>query len=276
MRSIIALLLAGALMAPIAAQEPSLEDWTIGQHRWEGEIASGSGVEIVNPFGDVRVRSTGQDGDAGGVYLVAAIQHHNDDPRRPDFAVDETADGLRLAVRFAESVDGEAAGSADGQAEIPAAWRKRRVDVTVYLPPLARMRAETEKGLIEVKGLRGFVAARTDSGDIEIKAVENLDARTRHGDVKVQFRRTGWSGASHIETLAGSIWVELPRGADAAVDLETRGQITTDYSIEIDRDAGGLLKRGRARIGAADQRLTLKSNRGIIKLLESFVPADRT
>ncbi len=265
-----------ALAVQAAASEPSIEDWNISRHEWTGEAAEGTGVAIVNLHGDLRVRK----GTGGELYLLAVIQRHNDDPRRAEVATEAAAGETRLEVRYPKVPDtetgevspGEAASRVGVRQDIPEAWKKRRVDLTVFVPAGARVTARTSTGLVELKGLTGDVEATSDSGDLRIRTAGGVLARTQHGDVLAQFRRTDWSGNSEIETLTGNIRVELPHGGRADVHIETRGEITTDYSIEIRRRDGSLLKLGTAKIGEDGGRLVLKSNRGAIRLIESLVP----
>ncbi len=288
MRFMPSLLATCALAVPLIAGEPSPEDWNISRYEWTGETAEGSSVAIVNLHGDIRVRT----GNKGEVYLLAVIQRHNDDPRRAKVATEEGESEIRLEVRYPEVPSSEAGEVAPGNVapgapradvqhvppeggtrnNIPEAWTRRRVDLTVFVPPGARTTARTSTGLVELKGLTGDVEAMSDSGNLRIRTAGAVRAQTRHGDVLAQLRRTDWPGTAEIETLTGDIRVELPRGAPADVHVETRGEITTDYSIDIRRRDDSLLKLGSARIGEAGGRLVLKSNRGAIRLIESLVP----
>ncbi len=270
MEFLLTLLAACALAVPSTAAEPSLEDWNISRYEWTGEAAAGTRVSIVNLHGDLRVRT----GIEGELYLLAVIQRHIDDPRRLAVTA-EAGEGevsLEVGGSLSDVASSDAGPGGGAQPEILEAWQRRRVDLTVFVPPGACVSARAGSGLVELKGLSGDVEATSDVGDLRIRAAGGVRARTRHGDVLAQLRRTDWPGASEIETLTGNIRVELPRGGQADVVLETRGEITTDYSIEISRRADSLLKTGTARIGEAGGRLVLKSNRGAIRLIESLVP----
>ena len=109
---------------------------------------------------------------------------------------------------------------------------------------------------------------------MRVRIAGSLVAKTTHGELLAQFRRTDWQTPSRIETLTGDMRVELPRGGEADVRIATRGEITTDYSLEIRRSEGSQLKQGVARIGEAGGKLVLESNRGAIKLIESLVPKE--
>lgn len=259
MRAAIALSL--ALLAPASSlgAQPAPEDWTIERTEWRDPELAATSVEVINLHGDVRVRA----GDPVGVRLIALVQHHRDDPRAAEVAAEPTERGVRIEMRYPADPAGGAA----------AEWERRRVDVTVLVPPAAAVRVETATGLAEVKGLGSGVEARSRAGDIVVRAAGPIVARSDHGAIFAQPRRTDWPRPSRLETVTGEIRVELPRDGAAAVRLETRGEITTDYTIEIEPPGDGQLKRGTARIGAGGGALFLASDRGAIKLLRSPVPA---
>ncbi|MCP3963377.1 MAG: hypothetical protein GY719_36525 [bacterium] len=268
MRLFASLIAVCALAVPLRAEEPTLEDWTIARHEWSGELAEGHRVEIINVHGDVRVRAP----EGREVFFLALIQHHNDDPRRPEITTEQGEGRLKLEVLYPPAEDAE--GNEIPESEIPEAWRKRRVDLTVFVPKTAATSVTTAHGLAEVRGLRGDLEVSTEKGEIRARISGALRAKTVHGDVMAQFRRTDWASPSKVETLTGSILAEMPAGGEADVRIATRGEITTDYTLVITKPDGGRLKHGKARIGEAGGELVLESNRGAIKLIESAVPKE--
>ena len=90
--------------------------------------------------------------------------------------------------------------------------------------------------------------------------------------MRVLLRRTGYGGSAALSTLTGDIWCILLEGAGADVTLETRGPVTTDYSVEIDRQPGSPLKRGRIRVGDGGSAISLKSHSGGVRLQGLIVP----
>ncbi len=285
-----------AVSVSARAEELTSDEWTLLTDTWAGRLASGTSVEIRNLYGDLRVRKFGGEGSSSNnpkssvkgvgergsvaakdasednIHLVAAVQHHRDDPR-PVKIVAEEADGtLVLEVRYLDPAGTE--GGAD--AVVPEAWRKRRVDVTVYVPQATDTSVESKNGLVEIRGIQGAVTARTIGGHIDVRGLGPVDASSKNGKITVRYRSPRWQGVTRLETLTGEIEVEMPRNGRAKVELETRGNITTDYSVEISRKGDSHLKRAKAKIGKKGGDLILKSNRGPIKLVQGFVAADES
>jgi len=274
--------------------ESGSDEWTLRTDTWAGRLTSGTKVEIRNLHGDLRVRKFGGEGGSSShekgsvqevgvkhadapkgasednIHLVAAVQRHRDDPR-PVEIVAEEADGiLMLEVHYLDPT------GADGSAGavVSEAWARRRVDVTAYVPQATETSVEGKDGLVEIRGIQGAVTARTRGGAIDIRGLGPVNASSRNGKITVRYRSPQWQGVTRLETLTGEIEVEIPRNGRAKVELETRGSITTDYSVEIRRQGDSHLKRAKAKIGKKGGDLILKSNRGPIKLVEGFVAVD--
>jgi len=145
-------------------------------------------------------------------------------------------------------------------------WKRRRVDVTLFVPVEAELVAHTERGLIEAKGLESAIEAHSIWGDIVLSTGGPAVAYSERGKIDVHFGGTDWSSVARLQTLTGSISVLLPVDSNVAVEMETRGQLTTDFSLEVDHHPDGALKTGSAVVGEASAELYLSSDRGNLSL----------
>lgn len=250
-----------------ADREPQLEDWLIERFEQTWQVDEGAAISINNPWGNLVVRTH----QASEVYLLGHLQRHRDDPRQLDLQVErvETASGspttLALGVEFA---------AAAVEQQSPAAWDKRRIDITVFVPHAADLRFETGDGQLEVRGSAGHVEATTRSGTIKLRVAGSVDVRSQHGRVLAQFTRTDWRRPIEISTQTSEIRVEMPAGGRATVAIETRGEITSDFSTTIERHQASLLKTARLTVGDGGAAMRLSSQQGPIKILGSLVPSE--
>lgn len=254
MKRLVAPLLLSA-SAALCLAAPPLEEWRIERREWTRDSSGVAAVEVINPWGDVRVRG----GKPGEIYLLTVAQRHEQDPRELELLFRETPAGLAIETRF----------PAEAPAGATADWELRRVDLTVYLPKELPATIRTTRGLAEVKGLESELEVETGRGDVALRAAGRVRARSEHGSIQVQFSDAAWPAPSELDTVTGAISVELPDGAAARVELETRGDITTDFSLNIERAAGSQLKRGTALIGAGGQTLRLRSYSGALAIRRS-------
>ena len=232
--------------------------WSIDRFTWSGELAADTQVvRVVNEFGDVRTRPA----EDGRVDVSAVIQKRTDRADEPDIAIVASPGELLVEVRFPGA-------AIDPRLLEPGVRSDRRVDVVVFLPLRAQLHARTMDGLLEARGLGADAVLETRNGDVAVITSASVEARTVHGKIAAVFRDTNWTRRARLETLTGDISVELPQRIGVSAQISTRGEITTDYSIEIDRD--GLLRTARAEIGSGQQELIILSNKGGVKLLESI------
>jgi hypothetical protein len=248
-------LVAALSLTSVTAQEA---EWSIDRWAWSGP--AGEVIEVENVFGDLRIRGAATD----QVEVTAVLQHVVGDPRRLRVAIDES--GPALAVSVVVERDPTVAAPASETAEM----RRRRVDLVVMVPATAELRAWTDGGLLEVKGVDADVAAQTESGRILLKVGGGARVRSERGDVEVVFANANWDQAPEIVTGTGEALIWLPRMASVAASIATRGEISTDYSLSIARDPNEeRLKLAEARIDGGEFPLHIQSTRGRVRLLRA-------
>jgi len=261
-RTLVGAFLAGVALfgvgAPPVSAEPDLSDWKIEHEESSHPIAATGEIRIVNLRGGVTLRA----GETDLVVVSTVSQRHGDDPRTPEVRVEELPGGLAVDVDFAD----------DPKIEERAEWLKRRVDLGVAVPEGVTVSIRTADGDIEVKDLEGSADLATTSGKITFKGPGGIQARSDSGEVFAQLRRSNWPEPVAIETTTGEIRAELLEGANATAEIETRGPITTDFTVVIERKPGSMLKRGVATIGGGGQELRLTSYSGPIRLSAAIVP----
>lgn len=254
-----ATVLAAFACACVLAQEPGEESSGLKQtEQWIEHIEHGGTVRVLNPFGNVYARFGGY---ADEVEVLATIQHL--EQGRPRLEVARTPDGrkgLEVTVGFA----GRAAGARPEWAET-----RDRVDLVVFVPQGAVFDVETRDGEIEVKGIEGDVAASSIHGNMRITAVKGrVRAKSARGRIAATLENGVTEEAQDLRTETGDIEVYLWEDAHMDVRLATSGEISTDFSIEIEHrrfEEPG--KQGRARVGKGGPGLTLESKRGHLSLL---------
>lgn len=246
---LLTLLAVGSAGGAGAADEPAEAGWRVERVDRAEKLAAGATVTVENRRGDLRVRV----GEPGELALHGVAQHAEGEPALRIECV--AADG-GWTVRVIEP---------EGAA--PAADPRRRLDLSVAVPADAPLVLRAADGLIEARGFRAALRAETAAGEIRLRGSGAVELRSERGAVHVAFHPEAPRAPSRIETLTGAIEVELPPGADADALLETRGLLTTDFSLAVER-VGPLAKRGTARIGRGGPRLELISRTGDLRLLE--------
>ncbi|HXV78068.1 MAG TPA: DUF4097 family beta strand repeat-containing protein [Candidatus Polarisedimenticolaceae bacterium] len=233
----------GSVPASVSAADP---DWRKESLDWLEPIEPGGVVRVVNPLGDVHARFGGYE---ARVELLAVVQHDAARSAPPEVVIEHDGGGLRVAAR----------GDAPGQ----------RVDLVLFVPRGSPFDARTERGDIELKGLEGDVTLQSIEGDVTLRSVRGrVDAKTARGTLSAALEAGVTNDPQNLTTETGEIEVHLWDDANFTVRIETSGEISTDFSLEIEHlpfaEPG---KLGRAVVGRGGPQLHLSSKRGRVRLL---------
>jgi hypothetical protein len=238
------------------ASDPTLgKDWRLRRIEQRQTFAGDLPVRVVNPFGDVRLRSI----DDGETLLIAVAQGFTEDTVTA-FADLREDDGRIVAeVRFT---------NAEGIDVSPEQVGLRRVDLSLIVPGRGPLEVESGRGLVESKNLPVPLTIRSESGDVLVIARDAVDVDSTHGPVRVLYPPGVVPGPLAVTTLTGDVSVELPFGIDRTVTVETSGRITSDFTIIIKKVPGEPHKSGRIRLGEGGDAILLQSANGTVSILE--------
>ena len=269
--AVLALLLSGVLASATGAGEPGgasgESDWLLVTLKDSFSVAEGGRLVFEHLRGDVRVKTAETD----RVQVTALAQHHAEDPRKPAIRADAIDSGslqgsLRLSIDFAKLEIAERE-----------AWAKRRIDVGLLIPKGLEVEIETADGLIDVADAMAPARLTSLGGEISYKGSGSLTARSERGAVDVLIRQTGADQKLHLSSLTGDLSCTFLEGAEAQVSLSTRGPVTTDYSVTLERETGSPLKQGAVQIGSGGgSAVKLESHSGGIRLRALIASESRT
>ncbi len=240
-------------------------EWLMNTQKDAFAVTDGDLLTFLHTLGDVRIRTA----DTDRIQVTIIAQYHTDDPRAPiiRFVPGEAGDNSashKLMVNFAylEIAEDEA-------------WAKRRIDVGLLVPKGLRLQIETGDGLIEAEHLEAAVELKSVRGEITYEGTGDLTAHTERGSIRAHLSKTSATHSVALSSLTGDINCIFLEGANAQVEVSTRGPLTTDYSIDINRDAGSVLKQGRVQIGKDGSKIRIESHNGSVRLQGLIVPENR-
>ncbi|MCP3977851.1 MAG: DUF4097 family beta strand repeat protein [bacterium] len=254
---------ASLLWAETAPADPSPSKQTV--QRFE-TIDAGGTVRVRNPYGNVYARFGGYENK---VELLATIQRLDRDAPQLQLVTSRAGAGLEVGVGLGD--------------ETPVrqrdAGRSDRLDLVIYVPEGATFDVETYDGGVAAKGLHADVSVSSIKGDVSLRKIRGrVNAKSERGHVTVTFATGATDQAQTIATVTGEIEAYLWEDADADVRLATSGEISTDFSMQIEHrrhEEPG--KHGVAVVGNGGPKLELQSKRGRIRLLrlpKDFVPEE--
>ncbi len=263
---IMALLFTAPFLQTASAEENIAVDeqakWLFNTLKDSLVVQPGDTLSIRHVHGDVRVEAD----DTDRIQVTALAQYHPDDPRAPTirFASNPASDdnnGHELNIDFAYLEVAE-----------QQTWAKRRIDVGILVPKSMGLNIETVNGLIELKKIEADAELKSVRGDVNYRGKGNLAAYTERGDILTRLYDTYDKHQVELSTLTGKIQSVFLEQANATITLSTRGTISTDYSIGIERESGSVLKKGKVQIGDKGSSINIESNNGDIKLEGLNIP----
>ncbi len=207
---------------------------------------------VENFWGDLRVRGS----RTSSVRFHAVAQAPNRD-HLP-----------KLAVERSESVWAYRVVAGNESGAPPSGTR---LDLAVELPEDRGAAWETGDGLLEIRGLQGFVRAKSRKGPIEVRGTGPTHLVSEHGSIRWAVHPQLAPGTSELETVSAAIEVELPAGVAASVIMTTQGHFTTDFSLQV-QALGVLRKEARADLQGGGPLIRLTSQVGDLRLLARPAP----
>ncbi len=227
--------------------------------RWIENVETGKTIYVVNPYGNVYARFGGYDNE---LELLAAIQRLDPSRRQLEVVRSRTDGNLRIEVK--EKADDRA----DAQAT------KDRIDVVLFVPLGSTLDAQTEFGLIEVKGLKSDLIATSLTGNMRLRGIRGrIQAKSARGEISAALVTGGTTDGQEFTSETGDIEIYLEEDADIDVHIATSGEITTDFSLQIEHrrfEEPG--KYATARVGEGGPKLSVRSKRGRAKLMRQIKP----
>jgi len=239
---------------PPSADESAPEEFSRkNSDQWFEMLRPGQGVRVVNPFGNVYARFGGYENK---VEILATSQRLELDRPELEVRFSHGDERLRIEVGFS----GEAA---DG------AGTRDRVDLVIFVPEGASLDVKTADGFIEAKGLKSDLTSASVKGDMRIRAIQGrVNAKSERGAITVTLETGATADAQDFATETGDIEVWLWEDGGFNASLATSGEISTDFSLEIEhRRFEEPSKHATAIVGEGGPGLTLRSKQGRVRLL---------
>lgn len=237
----------------MCSQKETEKDWNAQRITWQGIIKHGTPIEIQNPYGDVRLRGT----DQPQVDVIAHAQMKLSDKHTITFLSQMEHGVLKLIVSYAGREEDTIKKNG-----------KRRLDMAVVVPHGSPLMVRTHKGSIQAKGIKNDVDFYSERGNISSSHHGHAVIGTRQGKISASLRGVNWDKPTELYSVLGSIEVYLPRQTSLAIEATTSGKITTDYSIQIQRNPGEKEKFATMTLGEGKNRLVIKNSSGAIEILE--------
>lgn len=141
-----------------------------------------------------------------------------------------------------------------------------KVHFTIRLPKNVRFAADDVNGNVNAEDLGREVRANSVNGNVDVSTTSWVQAETVNGRIKASMGDAGWNGTLKIESVNGSIELDMPGDLSADVKFSSvNGHIDSDFPLTISNgwpvghSASGI-------IGKGGRELAIKTVNGNVEL----------
>ena len=229
---------------------------------WHGQLTPGQSIEIKGVNGSIRAeKASGTE-----VTVEASKFARHSDVRSVTVQVVPHADGVTICAVYPSSDWGRPNECAPGSGgRMNTNNNDVRVEFTVRVPAGVRFIGRSVNGEVEADSLASDVTAHTVNGKVRIATTGWAEAKTVNGTISARLGQATGSRPIELETVNGSIDLELPTAANATLHASTvNGHISTDFPLMIH---GKFTNREiTGSIGQGGPELNLRTVNGSIEL----------
>jgi len=235
--------------------------FTEDSFHWQGKLAAGQTLEVINTNGDIEASGAASDGTEAN----ATKRGHGDDEKDAYIEVVEYPDGVTICAVYARNAAPGRCHRGGVNSDSGDFWHHSRAKISFSLN-VARgvnLKAETTNGSVHGRDLKSVVEASTTNGTIDVATSEWASGRSTNGHVGIAMGNAGWSGKLELATTNGGISVSLPASAGFKLHADTtNGSIRTDFPVTVQGTFGTKNISGTVGDGARELRLAT-TNGGI-------------
>lgn len=245
-RSALCLIALSAALAPLAAGA--------AERNWQQSypIAADGALSLSNINGDVTIRGTSGD----QITVTATIKASKEsDLDTVDVDVDAGKRHVRIETDYSKKRGrwGNSYASVEYDIEVPKGIELEEIELV--------------NGSLELSNLSGRIEASLVNGSLEAEGLSgSVELETVNGRVEATFDDLSGAQRIDLESVNGSIQLNLPDDVDATIDATTvHGKISNDFGLRVDKGeyVGSDLK---GTLGSGAARISLENVNGSIKI----------
>ena len=244
----IALLLSTAALAQDQGRE----------FHWHGKLAADQLLAIKNINGDIDANAS----DADEVQVTAVKSGPNADQIRIE--VVPASEGVTICAVYPG--DSGNCGSDNHHYGTGSHGNNGKVHFTVQMPKNLRLEADNVNGNVKADGMGRAVRANSVNGNVNVSTTSWAEAKTVNGRIKAAMGDSGWNGTLNIESVNGSIELDMPSDFSAEVKFSSvNGHIETDFPLSIS-NSWPVGHSAKGTVGKGGRELAIKTVNGNVEL----------
>jgi hypothetical protein len=243
-----------------------MSTWIIAQDQsrewhWSGKLAPDQIVEIKNLNGTIEARTDNTD------QVEVTAEKIGPDADQVRIEVVPSSDGVTICAIY----PGGMSGASSGPCESGKHWHTNnhnnhtKVNFTVRMPSNLRFAGISVNGDVTAEDMGRFVRASSVNGSVRVSTRQWAELSTVNGSIEGRMGSADWDGTLKINSVNGSIDLEMPGNLNADVRFKTvNGRLDSDFPLTVSGSLGG--RKVEGRIGSGGRELVVNTVNGNVRL----------
>jgi DUF4097 and DUF4098 domain-containing protein YvlB len=234
------------------------------EFHWKGKLAAENVVEIKDINGNIEAEP------AVGDEVEVTAEKSGPRAEEVKIGMAQRSDGITFCVLLPGMNDN---GRCD-QNDHGHIWNrdgdKVKVRFHVRVPENLRFSGQNVNGDVRANDMGRFVRASSVNGSVHVSTKSWAEVSSVNGSVEARMGSANWTGTLKIDTVNGSIRLELPGDASTDVSFKSvNGNLDSDFPLTVQGNFGGHSLRGR--IGNGGRELKLETVNGSVQLRRNSI-----
>jgi hypothetical protein len=241
------------LTAAAAAQDNGLE------FHWSGKLAPEQILNLKNINGRIDATPSGSD------EIDVRVEKSGRDAEKIRIEVVPSSEGVTICAIYS----GESGSS--GPCEPGDKWHSNlhnnnaKADFTVRVPENIRLYAQSVNGSVKAEDMGRFVKASSVNGSVRVTTKAWAQMESVNGSLEGSFGRTDWNGTLKLETVNGSIDLDLPSDFSAELRFSSvNGRLNSDFPITMQGSMSS--RKVHGTVGSGGRELVIETVNGSARL----------
>jgi DUF4097 and DUF4098 domain-containing protein YvlB len=224
---------------------------------WQGKLAADQTLTIKNINGAIDANG------ASGDQIDVTAEKSGARADEVQIKVEQSSNGVTICAIYPGNDSNDCSShwghSNGGHGE------KAKVDFRVSLPKNLRFNAEDVNGSVSAQGMGRPVHASSVNGGVRVSTASWAEASSVNGSVECSMGAADWTGKLKIETVNGSVRLELPADANTDVKFSSvNGRLNSEFPVTISGVFGSHSAHGT--IGSGGRELSVETVNGSVEL----------
>jgi Putative adhesin len=228
------------------------------EFQWKGKIPADKLLAIKNVNGDIDAVSA----DSDEVQVTAEKSGRNAEQIRIE--VVPSSEGVAICAMYPGS-SGKC-GIEQNSYSTNLHGENGKVHFSVHMPKNVRFAADDVNGNVKAENMGRAVRASSVNGNVSVSTASWAEAETVNGSIKASMGDSGWDGTLKIESVNGSIELDMPGDLNTDVSFSSvNGHIDSDFPLTINNH-WPVGHSAKGVIGKGGRELAIKTVNGNVDL----------